>query len=295
MGKDKPISIETIAQLKRQAETISSEGDLETALALLDQAEALAQTLGDPLAMGLVWRGRAHAWQIHSHFEASLEAVNQAVAIYEVHGTPLDVAKAQVTAVYKLGLMGRFDEAFALAKWIQPHFADDRFFQAVLAANLAPLYTWTGQYKRAMETNQQAWALFTELDMPLRATDALHNMGVAAQEMDDLSLAHDCFTRAYSEYAAADNVLVMFRTQFNLAKLCVRQNQLQAAMTHLAQARADAECLPPDSPDMAHVDVYEARVYQALNQPQEAERLLRRALSIFVQSDWQLDFVETRI
>ncbi len=295
MGTVESFSIETITKLKQQAETISSEGDLESALALLDKAEALAQTLSDPLAMGLVWRGRAHAWQVHSHFEASLEAVNQAVAIYEAHGTPTDVAKAQVTAVYKLGLMGRFDEAFALADWIQPHFVGDPFFQAVLADNLAPLFTWISQYKRAMETYQQAWELFTELEMPLRATRALHNMGVAAHKMDDLSLARDCFMRAYTQYAATDNALHMFRTQFNLAKLCVRQNQLQAAMTHLAQARADAKRLPPESPDMAHVDVYEARVWQAMNQPQKAERLLRHALSIFVQSGWQLDIVETRI
>lgn len=295
MAVDEPVSMETIAKLKQQAETISSEGDLESALALLDQAEALAQTLGDPLAMGLVWRGRAHAWQVHSFYEASLEAVNQAVAIYEAHGTPAEVAKAQVTAVYKLGLMGRFEEAFTLADRIRPHFVDDPFFQAVLAENLAPLYRWTSQYQRAIETYERAWALFTELEMPLRATHALHNIGVAAREMDDLSLARDCFMRAYPQYTATNNILAMLKTQFNLARLCVRQNQLQTAMTHLAQARADAEHLPPGSPNVAYVDVYQARVYQALNQPREAEHLLRRALSLFVQSGWQLDIIKTHV
>jgi tetratricopeptide (TPR) repeat protein len=277
------LSSETVAALRAWAEEVGyDDRDLDGALHILDRAEAVASRLADPLAMGIVWRGRASVLQRHDRFEESLVASGQAAALYQAQGTPLDVAIARVVEVYTLGALERFDEAIALAQRIRQLFVREGLVkgEAYVAANLAQVYTWVWRHEDALREYRRARRLFLALGEPVKAAEMLNDLGVLAEQMDRLALARRYYTRAYPALVAAGDVFRMVKNRYNLALLCLRQERYEEALAHFAQARADLARLP-DSPDAAYVDLFEARVRRLLNQRDQARQLLEGALARF--------------
>ncbi len=191
------LSIDTISQLKNRAEMISSEGNLTCALSIFARAELIAQELTDPLAMGLVWRGRANVYQRYGCFEESLNASQAATRIYRQHSNALEVAKTRTLEVYTLGMLGKFDEAIALSAWVDEQFQDLPIGQARLAANLAQVYTQAWKLDLALQAYERAQKLYMQLDQPDIAACMLHDMGVAADQLDRLELAERYYQQAY--------------------------------------------------------------------------------------------------
>jgi len=280
--------------LKAWAEEISAQGDLAQAIQTLDRAEEVAEQLPDPLALGLVWRGRANVYQRHDCFEESLAASQTGAEIYARQSTPLEVAKTRTQEVYTLGALGRFEEAITLAGWIQEQFAGFPLGQAFLATNLAQVYTWAWRLDDALTEHQRAQDLYTSLQQPKRAARVLMNMGVTAEQLDQLGLAEQYYQQAYPALKEANDQFVSAKALHNLALLCWRQGRYETALSYLDQARQDLGQLA-NAPDLAYVDMYEARVRRELHQTAEAERLLALAEERFSQPGYQFELAETLI
>jgi CHAT domain-containing protein len=283
------LDLETLQTLKAKAEQISEQGDIDTALKLFERGALVAQALNDPLAMGLIWRGRAIVFQRYEHYEQSLAATHQAVDLYEQHGTEFDVAAARVIEIYVLGALERFDEAIELGHWIRPRFAREnsqwaKLGLAKVAANLGAIYAQSWRLEQAMQELGQAAQLYQELGMPEQVAWVFHDMGLTASQMDQLGLAKQYYAQAHADLAAAGYVFLLTRMQFNLAMICIRQGQYEQALDRLLQARVELSRLP-DAPDHAFVDLFESQVRRALNQPEQGEALLRRALATFERLD----------
>ena len=280
--------------IKNQAQSISRKGDIEEALRLLDKAESQAAALDEPLALALVLRGRANVYQYHTRSKESLRAAQKAVTIYEQHGTPFDVALAQTVSVISLNVLERYAEAIALAEQIEPHFVNFPLGLTKLNTLLASIYEHTGQYEKALTYYEQSINFYHETDDYGEVARIFNNMGVIAQKMDDFPLAHDYFTQAYPLYKKVGYILGMVKTKSNLAKLYIRQNQLQTALKYLDESRQVIKQLP-DSPDNGRLDLFEARVRRLLNQPQEAKPLLQAAYTRFVAVGWKTQACEALI
>jgi len=287
---------ELVQACKAKAEEVGYGSDLEGGLRILDRALLMANALADPLAEALVWRGRANVLQLHERNAESLEASSRAVVLYEQYGTPFDVAVARTVEVNTLGGLERFDEAIQLGLWIRSHFDRHDFTlgQARLADGLAQVCTWAWRLSDALPEYHRARELYLQLQIRLDAAQVLHNMGVLAYRMDQLSEAQRYYSQAYPELEAASDVVMMVKTQFNLAQVCLRQGQYETALGHLAQARTDLVDLP-DSPDRGYVNLFEAHVRWRLNQTTEAETLLREALELFDGLGRRLETAETLI
>ncbi len=287
----------TLETLKSKAEQISERGDLDTALRLLERGALIAQALDEPLAMGLVWRGLANVFQRHERYEQSLAATHEAVELYEQHGTEFDIAVARVIEIYVLGALERFDQAIELGHWIRPRFAQQgsdwaKFGLANVAANLGAIHVQAWQLPDALRELDRARQLYQELEMPDRVAWTFHDMGLTAARMDQLDLARQYYTQARPALAAKNSVMRLAKMEFNLAKLCIRQGEYEQALDHLAQARVELARLP-DAPDHAFVDLFESRVRRALNQPEQTQTLLRRALATFEQLDRRTEVART--
>lgn len=284
------LNYDLVAGLRMQAEQIGqTEADLTQALEVLDKAAIISESIDDPLALALVWRGRANVFQWYERFQESDFAVQQAVAIYEEHGTSYDIAIARTLEVYLLGISERFDEAIALAKWIKPYFDETNFIfgQANLALNVAHTYYFAWQLPEALATYQEAHHLFLQAEDPLQAARLLHNIGVVADELDQLDLAQTSFEQSYQPFIEANDKLMLVKIKYNQAQICLRQSQFDDALAHLTQARADLTYLSDSTltSDNAIIDYFEARVRLSLNQKNRAEALLENALTHFDQSD----------
>lgn len=283
-----------IARLKQKAEHISRKGNMTKALQILDEAEQQALALDDPLAMALVWRGRANVYMQNSHAEMSLEAANQAVAIYQEHGTLFMVALAQTVSVSSLNMLERYEESIALAEQIRPHFLDFPLGLIKLNSLLALTFDSLGQYEKAFALYEEVNAFYLEKGNQGEIGRMLLNMGVVAQKMDNLPLAYDLYHQAYPHYAAEDHFIGIIKVKSNLAKLCIRQNRLQDALKYLIESRQAIRKIP-DSPDVGRLDLFEGRVRRLLNQPEQAESLLREAHTRFEAAGWKTEAAEALI
>ena len=287
---------ELIARGKTEAETLGYGEDLKGALHLLDRLEHVALALDDPLALALVWRGRANVLQVHERYEESLAAAEEAANLYQQHATLYDVAVARTVEVMVLGALERFDEAIALAHWIRPTFQAQNFTfgLARLAGSLAQVYTWTWQLDEALVEYQQAEMLYAQLNLPLDIARVQHNRGYLAERLDRLAEASHYYQLAYPHFVAADDVVAMVKTQFNLSRICQRQGHYEIALEHLARARTHLTRLP-DSPDTGYIDLFEARIRRQLHQPFVVEGLLRQSITRFQQLGRHLEAAEALV
>lgn len=285
-----------LAHGKQQVEALGLGGDLEEGLRLAAKLELVAQTLQNPLSQALVHRAQANILQFNERYEESLEYSGRAADLYAQHGTLFDVAVARTVEVTTLGATERFDEAIELAHWIRPFFeaVDFKLGLARLSGSLAHVYSMAWRLESALPAYQEAHRLYTELDMPLDAAWMVHNMGVLAERRDDLKEARRCYEAAYPVFIEAGDVVMMVKTQFNLAQLCTRQAQYEQALAHLATAREHLTSTP-DSPDMGYVDLFEARVRQELGETAASEQLLQKALIHFEQLDRHLEAAEVLV
>lgn len=276
-------TIQQIDQLRQRAEQMGYGGDLDGALALLDQAAKQAQTeqCTEPLGMGFVWRGRANVLSAHGYGVESLHAFQQATAIFTEYSTPFEVARTRIGEIGALGHLERFDDAVALAATIRPHFADYPSGLARMELNIGQVLTWAMRDGEALEAYIRAYQLFDQLNMPLRKARTLHNMGTVAQNLDRLEQARTYYLQAYPDFVAENDTYSVVRVEHNLTFLNLREGNLQEALNYLAKARASAESLPPDGQDAAALDLLEARIRRALNQNTVAERLLQQSLAIY--------------
>ncbi len=288
-----------VQALRFAAEQKSLEGDLDIALQLLDKAEQVANVNGDPLDMALVWRGRANVYQHHDQFADSLNATQNAVAIYEKHGEPFDIAVARTIEVFVLGALERYEEAEALAEWIRPHFVAEKFVlgQAALAANLARVYTDSWQLPKALTQFRHAHDLYKRLGNHGRAAKVLSDMGIVAEQMDNFDLAQECYETAYPDLVAAGDILTVVKNQFNLAQLCLRQARYKQALIYLHQARTNAESYPDstnaDTFATAYINLYEAQVRRQLGEIDLTLHLLHTALTQF--NDWDRHIEQVQV
>lgn len=288
--------MELVQACKAKAQEMSYGDDPDGALPILDRAALVAGALKQPLALALVWRGRANILQVHERYVESLAASSRAIALYKQYGTPYDVAVASTVEIKTKGALERFDEAINLALWIRPLFVRQAFTFGVarVTGNLAEVLTWAWRLEEALPEYERARKLYLQSSSPLDAARVLHNMGVLANRMDQLDLAQRYYSQAYPEFKAAGDVISMIKTKFNLARVCLRQGRYETALAHLAEARTILADLP-DSPDSGNVDMLEAQVRWRLNQRTQAERLLREALGLFNQLSRRLEAAETLI
>lgn len=288
-----PLTFELVEQLKHTAEQ-QANSDLDQALATLDRAESIAKRLDDPLAEALVWRGRATVYQQYFRHSDCLHAIHQAVAIYEQHGSPFDVAKARTVEVAVRSDLGQFEEAIALAATIRPEYERQEFAfgLARLAAALGYTYNAAWRLDESFREHEIAYRLYRELGLDLDAAWVQHNMGVLANQMDQLDLARDYYSTAYPVFTEHDDRVMMVKCQFNLAQNANRRGAYSAALEHLVLARHHlAE--ESESLDHGYVDLHEAQVRQRLNQPEQAEQLLHRAVARFEDQQAPLEAAET--
>lgn len=288
-----PLDDELFTAMKEKAEFLANHGDLSQALRLLERSLVAAEQKGTPINQALLWRARANVLQHHEQYEASLAASTKAAALYQQHGTELDVAKAKTVEVAVLAAMGEWDKAEELGRWIQKQFEAHEFTLGLarVTHGLAHTYRSSWQLEKAHQEYMRAKALFTELDLPADLAWINHNLGNLAFDSDQIAEAIQYYLSSQPLFVEMGDVILLVKTEFNLARCFVRLAQYEQALTHLEQARNLLKQLP-NSPDHGYVDLHEAQVRRHLNQLTQAEALLQHALAHFRRNQYQLEEAE---
>lgn len=290
MGNDCMARIEALRQEADTAEQV--EGDLERAIRLLDQAAIIAESCPDPLGFGVVWRGRASAYQDYDP-KKSLSAYHKAAAIYRAHSTPFEVAKTRTGEIILLGRLERFDDAVRLAEAIRPHFIDFPIGLAYVDNNLGQTLTWAMRDEAALEAYARAYEKFAELGMDLWVARTLNNMGASCLHLDRLDEARTYFEQSYPTIRDANDTVAQLRVERNLARIYYQTGNYQQALAYISLSRKTAETLVDPGKDNADGDFFDARIQRALNQSEEAKRLLHSALAVFEALGHRIESAET--
>ena len=96
-------------------------------------------------------------------FEAALELFAESEAIYEAYDNELDIAVGQVSRIWALACLQRYDEAFAAGEKTMEVLSRHRDYLSVaaLSNNLAAIYGRRGQDQEALERILQVEDAYT--------------------------------------------------------------------------------------------------------------------------------------
>ena len=97
-------------------------------------------------------------------FKTALDLYAESEAIYNNYGADLDIALGQVSRIWALANLQRFDEAFASGEWTQKVLTQHKAFRALAALNnnLAIIYGRRGQDEEALARIIQVEVAYTQ-------------------------------------------------------------------------------------------------------------------------------------
>jgi CHAT domain-containing protein len=109
-----------ITALKLEADRTVRE-DARASLAIADLLYHAAALTGNPRHRALALFAEANAWSIGGlgDYQRAIDLCDEAATIYAHLDAPVDGADAQVTKIYALAMMGRYDEALAAGAWAE--------------------------------------------------------------------------------------------------------------------------------------------------------------------------------
>jgi len=199
------------------------------------------------------WRGsariRALALQTkgmvltHSkrEFEAALDLYAESEAIYKIYDDELEIASGQVTRVWALACLQRYDEAFAAGEWAAEVLTRHESYRALaaLSNNLAAIYGRRGQDKEALQRFQQVEAAYQRLGQEgiERRPFALTNQAIVLRNMgrfDESIIANET---ALELARQLDQTTMVARAEQNLGITYFLLGHINRAQVLLQKAR----------------------------------------------------------
>src|SRR5262249_26202955 len=103
-----------IERLKKEVDLLI-QSDIQQSVKLAEVVHTLSLRIDDPMAHALGLRARAQTLYYIGRYEETIEFQQQAAAIYRSQGKPVEAARVARSMIDPLILLGRYDEALALA------------------------------------------------------------------------------------------------------------------------------------------------------------------------------------
>lgn len=175
-------SINILAESLKEEVIQLQQANIEQALQVAGLIGYLGDLSGNPLHHALGLRMEAQARLIGlGEYKQSLSLYDKATAIHQEYGDLLGEALVQVTRIWALAALGRYDEAFAAGKWANEILTEHEQWRnrASLNNNLAAIYGRRGEENKAL----------AKLDVAREAYQQLGAEGELFLVMNELSRA----------------------------------------------------------------------------------------------------------
>ena len=193
-------------------------------------------------------------------------------------------AQATLLLARTRNLRGDFHRATALSTEAREAFLtlDDAASAACCDLESAWAQLCLGHYAGARQQLHRALAVFEQLELPHKVTDAQHLLARVHIEQGEYEEALTLCQKARQVYEQADNVIKTARCDLDLASIYLYQNRYAAAWELL-------QSLPPIfenaglTLDLAHTLKFMGLLHTQRNEYDQAERALSRAQDIYAQ------------
>jgi CHAT domain-containing protein len=266
---------EYLLHIARQ-KTSTEPGD---ALRRAETAAALAALRGEGRFGAHAWRVAAQAQRVqgdHAHAELSFEtAARCAMQDGDTHLA----AQVQVGRIDSLGWLGRYDEAFALARRLESELRQlgDEIESARVLINLGGLYYRRDQYASALDCYERALAVFVQGgDAPTQAK-LQANMANVLMELHRVEEAIALFEQARATFADHSMTTTAAMVDANVGYLHYLSGRHVLALSALQRARREF-VQSGQTLETAKCDADMAEAYRELNLHPEALEAYQRAI-----------------
>lgn len=271
---------------------------LEQALQQLATEPAAALRLADTVlvqdATPLAWRVRGQALRALARHAEAVEAFTAAAALAQALGDPAQAARVQVGSIDSLGMLGRYDEAEALARALERelHEAGEGDAAAKVVFNLGALHYRRDRYAAALACFERAGERFAA--SPHAAALLPHvwtNTALALTFLDRTDEALALYSQAGLAFTETGQVLEAALVDANIGFVHHVSGHYVAALAALSRARAafTSQGRPHEA---ARYTIDAGDVYRALNLLPEARECYEQALALF--AELPLDYDEAR-
>lgn len=258
----------------------------------------------------------ARALRQQGRHEDALAAFARAVQAAQDVGDTLLATQVRIGEIDSLGMLGRYDEALALAEMLEPqlpprdaarvlgnlgslHLRRDQYPEALtcyekasrldadprlhagLAVNAGITLTYLGREAEAEERYARAREIYTTLGSAFDAAVVNTNLGFLSVTAGRYARALALLTEAISVFQSEGTVHEEARAAIDAGEACRALNLWPEALAHYSRAQAIFAQLPLDY-DRARAALGQAAIFAQQGRDSDAEAALTQAETLFV-------------
>lgn len=238
----------------------------QEALQMAEVALLAAEVASNDLCRALALWTKAHPFMNLEQYAEGLTLCDEALALCHRTGHEWEAARVQVSRMWALINLGRFNEALQLSKSVRPVLKkhEDLMFLARLHMNAGVAYDFADRFEEALTAYERAKDIFAALDDPVQVARIDMNRAIAYENLDRFDEALSIYRRIRDFFLQQDTMLEVGRADFNMAILHFRQGEYGASLRKFKEAYNEFQALGVPS-EIDQVLLYESDLYLELN------------------------------
>jgi CHAT domain-containing protein/tetratricopeptide (TPR) repeat protein len=246
---------------------------------------ALASANDHPEILALAaWTSGMAELQLKGQVERAIERIDEAAARFEAIGQRHNAASTQVSKIFALARLGRYDEAIACGLRAQEVFlsVDDTLAAGKIDINLGNIYHRRDQYTEAEQCYVAARARFAAIDDQRFLTYADNGLANVLSMQHRFRPAAQLYEQALVRAEATGLEVTCAEIECNLGNLELFQGRYDRALDYLERSRRRYAAL--DMPHESAISEQElADAYLELNLAPEAAAIYARVIATFAE------------
>ncbi len=259
--------------------------DPRRAVAAADALSAVARITQDPEAMALAaWTAGMAALQVDGLMDVGIAHITTAEAQFLALGQPHNAAATQVSKLYGLAMLGRYEEAIEAGLKARDTFLElgDTVTAGKVENNLGNIYYRRDLYSEAEKYYRTARERFASEDGLKLYAMIGNNLGNALASQHRIRDAAQLYADALTGAESAGLELTQAEVECNLGCLHLYQGHYDAALDYLERSRRRYAALgmPHES---ATLEQELADAYLELNLAPEAAAIYERVIPAFAE------------
>jgi CHAT domain-containing protein/tetratricopeptide (TPR) repeat protein len=230
------------------------------------------------------WTSGMAALQLEGQVERAITRIDEAAARFEALGQPHAAASTQVSKIFALARLGRYDEAIACGLHARNVFLtyDDALAAGKIELNLGNIYHRRDQYGEAEQFYLTARERFTALGDQKLLTFADNGLANVLSMQHNFRAAAPLYEQALARAEVAGLEVTRAEIECNLGSLELFQGRYDRALDYLERSRRRYAAL--DMPHESAIAEQElADAYLELNLAPEAAAIYTRVIATFAE------------
>ncbi len=280
-----PLARVELAQALRQLYFDTYSSDPQQAAGAAAALVALAGIDANPEIQALAaWTSGVAALQIEGQVERAIARIDEAAARFEAIGQPHTAASTQVSKIYALARLGRYDEAIACGLRARDVFLsyDDMLEAGKIELNLGNIYHRRDQYSEAEQFYLAARERFAAIGDQKLLTYTDNGLANVLSMQHHFRRAAQLYEQALTRAEATGLEVTRAEIECNLGSLELFQGRYDRALNYLEQSRRRYAAL--DMPHESAISEQElADAYLELNLAPEASAIYARVIATFAE------------